>query len=170
MEVMKKLLGFLCLLLLFAAGAAAFMYWRINEPFRGYEGAEQFVEIPQGAGSLAIGDRLVGAGVVRDRTTYRAAVWMSREGRRLKAGEYRFDRPMTPFEVIDKIARGDVYVIHVTFPEGLTIAEMAKIFEDHGLGSAPSFIQATKDPSPIRALDPAATDLEGYLFPDTYAL
>ena len=167
---MKKLLRILFLLVLVAAGAAAFMYWRINEPFRGFQGAEQFVEIPQGAGSLAIGDRLADAGVIRDRSTYRAALWMTGKGRHLKAGEYRFDRPMTPFEVIDKIARGDVYVIHVTFPEGLTIAEMAQIFESHGLGPAASFIQATKDPSPIHALDPAATDLEGYLFPETYAL
>ena len=52
---------------------------------------------------------------------------------------------MTPFEVIDKIARGDVYVITVTFPEGLTIAEMAKIFESHGLGTASAFVQAAKD-------------------------
>ena len=165
---MKKLLGFVVLLVLVAA--AAFMYWRINEPFRGFQGAEQFVEIPQGAGSLAIGDRLADAGVIRDRSTYRAALWMTGKGRHLKAGEYRFDRPMTPVEVIDKIARGDVYVIHVTFPEGLTIAEMAQIFESHGLGPAASFVQATKDPSPIHALDPAATDLEGYLFPETYAL
>ena len=35
---------------------------------------------------------------------------MSGQGRHLKAGEYRFDRAMTPFEVIDKIARGDVFV------------------------------------------------------------
>jgi len=167
---MKKLLGVLFLLVLVAAGAAAFMYWRINQPFRGFQGAEQFVEIPQGAGSLAIGDRLAEAGVIRDRSTYRAALWMTGQGRHLKAGEYRFDRPMTPFEVIDKIARGDVYVVHVTFPEGLTIAEMAQIFESHGLGPAASFIQATKDPSPIHALDPTATDLEGYLFPETYAL
>src|SRR5438105_1361959 len=130
---MKKLLGIFVLLLLVAAGAAAFMYWRINQPYRGYEGAEQFVDIPQGAGGLTIGDRLVDAGVVRDRSTYRAAAWMSGKGRRLKAGEYRFEHPMTPFEVIDKIARGDVYVIHVTFPEGLTIAEMARIFETHGV-------------------------------------
>jgi UPF0755 protein len=108
--------------------------------------------------------------VIRNRSTYRAALWMTGQGRHLKAGEYRFDRPMTPFEVIDKIARGDVYVIHVTFPEGLTIAEMAQIFESHGLGPAASFVQATKDPSAIHALDPAATDLEGYLFPETYAL
>src|ERR1700730_14018260 len=136
---MKKLLRFLFLLLLVSAGAAAFIYWRINQPFRGYQGGEQFVEIPQGAGSLTIGDRLADAGVMRDRSTYRVALWVTGKGRHLKAGEYRFDRPMTPFEVIDKIARGDVYVIHVTFPEGLTIAEMAQIFESHGLGTAASF-------------------------------
>ena len=39
---------------------------RVGEPYRGYEGPEQFVEMPAGAGSRAIGDRLVAAGVVRD--------------------------------------------------------------------------------------------------------
>src|SRR5206468_6474536 len=70
----------------------------------------------------------------------------------------------------DKIARGDVFVINVTFPEGLTIAEMSKIFESHGLGPASAFVTAARDPSQVRELDPSATDLEGYLFPETYAL
>jgi UPF0755 protein len=167
---MKKVIGVLFLLLLVAVGAAAFMYWRINKPYRGYQGAEQFVDLPPGIGSLAIGDRLVAAGVIRDPAVYRVAIWMTGQGRHLKAGEYRFDRAMTPFEVIDKVARGDVYVITVTFPEGLTIAEMAKIFESHGLGPASSFVEASRNPALIHALDPAAKDLEGYLFPETYAL
>jgi peptidoglycan lytic transglycosylase G len=167
---MKKLIGSISLLLVLAGGAVALLYTRVNQPYRGYEGAEQFVEIPQGAGSVGIGDRLVAAGVIRDRSTYRTAVWMTGQGRHLKAGDYRFDRAMTPFEVIDKIARGDVYVIQVTFPEGLTMREMAGIFESHGLGPASSFLEAAKDPAPIRDLDPAANDLEGYLFPETYAL
>ena len=168
---MKKLLRFIILLLLLAIGAAAaLMYVRVHAPYRGFEGAEQFVEIPQGAGSRTIGDRLVEAGVIRDLVTYRLAVYLSGQGRRLKAGEYRFDRAATPFEVIDKMARGDVYVISVTFPEGLTAAEMAKIFEAHGLGPASSFTDAVKDASPIHELDPVAHDLEGYLFPETYAL
>jgi UPF0755 protein len=58
----------------------------------------------------------------------------------------------------------------VTFPEGLTILEMSKIFEAHGLGTAESFVAATGNTSLIRALDPTARDLEGYLFPETYAL
>ena len=167
---MKKLLGFLLLVLVGAAAAAGVIYLRINQPYRGYQAAEQFVEIPAGSGSVGIGERLVAAGVVRDTTTLRAALWMSNQGRHLKAGEYRFDRTMTPFEVIDKIARGDVYVITVTFPEGQTVAAMAKIVEAHGLGSAAAFVQAAKDAAPIRELDAEAKDLEGYLFPETYAL
>ena len=168
---MKKLLAFVVLLLfLVAAGAAALLYLRVNEPYRGYQEAEQFVELPSGSGSAAIGQRLVAAGVVRDVPTFRTALYLSGQGRHLKAGDYRFDRAMTPFEAIDKIARGDVYVINVTFPEGLTIADMSKIFESHGIGTAASFVEAAKDAALVHDLDPAAKDLEGYLFPETYAL
>ena len=167
---MKKLLGFLLLVLIGAGAAAGIFYLRIHQPYRGFNAAEQFVEIPPGSGSVGIGERLVAAGVIRDTATFRAALYLSRQGRHLKAGEYRFDRAMTPFEIIDKIARGDVYVVTVTFPEGLTFAEMAKIFQSHGLGTAASFVQAAKDATPIHDLDPAAKDLEGYLFPETYAL
>jgi peptidoglycan lytic transglycosylase G len=167
----KKILALVLILALAGiAAAGALVYSRVHEPYRGFGASEQFVEIPPGAGSRIIGERLVSAGVVRDVTTYRAAVWLSRQGRRLKAGEYRFDRAMTPLEVLDKIARGDVFVISVTFPEGLTVADMAKIFEAHGFGPASAFIDAAHDPSAIHDLDPAAPDLEGYLFPETYAV
>lgn len=165
---MRKLALLLLALLLVAA--VYVQYRRVYEPFRGYPAAEQFIEIPPGAGSGRIGQRLIEAGVIRDETTYRTALWISNAARRLKAGEYRFDRPMTPLEVIDKIARGEVFAITLTFPEGLTIGEMAQIFAAHGLGSAADFRAAAKDPAPIHALDPAAADLEGYLFPETYRM
>jgi UPF0755 protein len=107
---------------------------------------------------------------VRDDLTFRAAVWLSGDATKLKAGEYHFDEPMSAGQVVDKIARGDVYVVSITIPEGLTIPEMAKVFESHGLGTAQSFLEAAKDPAPIRALDPDARDLEGYLFPETYSM
>jgi UPF0755 protein len=164
-------LAFLAVLVALAAGGAAgALYLRTHEPYRGFQVAEQFVDIPQGAGSRTIGDRLVAGGVVRDTVTFRASLWLSGQGRRLKAGEYRFTQAATPFEVIDKLARGDVYVIKFAVPEGLTMAEMAALFEMHGFGPAASFVAAASDPAPIRALDPAARDLEGYLFPDTYPL
>src|SRR5262245_6389752 len=167
---MKRLAGLLILMLLAGGAAAGVLYVRVNQPYRGYGSAEQFVEIPQGAGSRVIGERLVAGGVVRDETTFRTALWLSGKGRHLQAGEYRFDRAMTPFDVIDKLARGDVFVITVTFREGLTIAEMAKIVESHGLASAAGSEKAAGDASAIRELDPHASNLEGYLVPETYAL
>jgi UPF0755 protein len=153
-----------------AVAAALWLYARAMRPFRGYTGPEQLVEIPARGGSRTIGAELVRAGVIRNVLTYRLALWQSGKSRQLKAGEYRFDRPMTPGEVIDKIARGDVYLIHLTLPEGLNLHEMARLFETHGFGPATAFIAAAGDPSSIRDLDPTAPDLEGYLFPDTYLL
>jgi UPF0755 protein len=166
---MMKAVGiFLVLVVVSAAIAAGVIYQRVQQPFRGYSGPEQFVDISSGTGSRSIGDRLVAAGVIRDPLTYRAALWLSGRAKTLKAGEYRFDQPMTPLEVIDKIGRGDVYVIPVTLREGLTIPEMASIFESRGLGDSSSFVAAARDASPIRDLDPRAPTLEGYLFPETY--
>jgi len=167
---MKKLLLALVLLVTGVGIAGGWFYLRARQSYRGYEGSEQFVEIPPGASSFAIGERLVAGGVVRDLPTYRLTLWLSGQGRRLKAGEYRFDHAMTPLAVIDKIARGDAFVVTLTFPEGLTIAEMAKIFESHGLGPAAAFVEAAQDAALIHDLDPAARNLEGYLFPETYAV
>ena len=154
-----------------AGAAGAFLlYSRMHAPFRGYPGPDLLVDIPPGEGTRAIGQRLTEAGVVRDPLTFRVALKVSGNARGLKAGEYRFDRPMSMLDVIDKIARGDVDVLSITFPEGLTIAEMAAIFEARGVGPASTFISAANDPSAIQAVDPSAKDLEGYLFPDTYAL
>ena len=152
------------------AGLAGVLYKRTGEPYKGYEGVEQFVTIEPGSGTRTIARRLVDAGVVKDDTTFRAALWRTGRARSLQAGEFRFDRPMAPIEVIEKIARGDVYQRRITFPEGLTIREMARIYEQQGFGEASAFVEAARDTSAIRDIDPAATDLEGYLFPETYAL
>jgi peptidoglycan lytic transglycosylase G len=138
-------------------------------PYKGYAESEQFVEIPQGAGPASIGKRLVEAGIIRNALGFRFEIARTRTGRRLQAGEYRFDRPMTVDEVVAKIARGDVYLVPITFREGLTIQEMAALFEGKGLGQASDFSTAASDAQLIRDIDPAARDLEGYLFPDTYA-
>ncbi|MEP6784051.1 MAG: endolytic transglycosylase MltG, partial [Acidobacteriota bacterium] len=109
-------------------------------------------------------------GVVRDSMTFRAALLISGRARSLKAGEYRFDTPMHALDVIDKIARGDVYKRLLTFREGLTINEMAQVFEDKKFGTAADFRKAAANAKLIADLDPAARDLEGYLFPETYSL
>lgn len=164
---------FFLLVVLVAIAAAAggwWMYSQVIAPYRGYSDAEVFVDIPPGSSTATIGQRLVDAGVVRDARTFQAAIWISGRSRQLRAGEYRFDAPLHSLDVIDKIARGDVYRRRLTFREGLTIPEMAAVFEERGFGKADEFVKAAQNASLIADLDPQATDLEGYLFPETYAL
>jgi UPF0755 protein len=77
---------------------------------------------------------------------------------------------MSVHDVVQKIVRGDVYLLVITFPEGLTIKQMAALYESRGFGPASAFISAARDPRLIQSRDPDARDLEGYLFPDTYTL
>lgn len=158
------------LLLLGAAGTALWLYDRLEQPYRGYQAPEQFVDVPPGAGAEAIADQLVEAGVVRDRLTFKLALWQTDGARRLQAGEYRFTGPMTAREVVLKLTRGEVHLRPITFPEGLTIEEMAQVFESSGFGPAASFLEAARRTELIAELDAEAGDLEGYLYPETYAL
>jgi UPF0755 protein len=150
--------------------AGTIAWTRITERYRGYDAAEQFIEIPPGAGAGDVRRRLVDAGIVRDDLTARAALAWTGHAERLKAGEYRFDRPLSAVDVFDRIASGEVYTRRLTFREGLTIAEMAAIYAGAGFGSAEDFIDAAGNAALIHDIDPEAPDLEGYLFPETYTV
>ena len=167
---MKRVLLILVVVLIAGAAAGAWLYTGVDRPYKGYEAAEQFVEIPQGSGSAVIAKRLGEAGVIQNATAFRLALWVSGSGRRLQAGEYRFDRPLSPRQVVDKLARGEVFVHPITFREGLTIRQMAALYESKGFGEASAFVAAASHGELVRDIDPAAKDLEGYLFPDTYTL
>jgi UPF0755 protein len=166
----RVVLGAIAVALAVAVGTGAWLYSLVQQPYKGYTDAEAFVEIALGTSPQGMGRALTDAGVVRSPLAFRLAVWMEGAGRRLQAGEYRFDTPMTPRAVVEKIVRGDVFLRPVTFREGLTIKQMAAIFEERGFGAAAEFVAAASTPDAIKAVDPEARDLEGYLFPDTYTL
>jgi UPF0755 protein len=155
-------LGSVCALLAGVAALSVFV------PYRGFQG-ETFVQLDRGAHSAAIARTLSQAGVIR----YAWQFWILRVMNptvRLQAGEYRFQRLATPGEVFGRIARGDVYYLEFTVPEGSNIFEIAQSLEAAGAMSAEDFLRAAADPSPIQDLDPQAKTLEGYLFPATYRL
>jgi UPF0755 protein len=168
---MKRLLGLVVLVICVAAGVAGWWFYTgVDRPFKDYVAAEQFVDIPHGTGSVAIAKQLADAGVIRDVNSFRLALWLSGKGRRLQAGEYRFDHAISAREVADKIARGEIYVRPITFPEGLTMKQMAALYESKGFGPAQDFLNAAKNALLVSAVDPDAKNLEGYLFPETYNL
>lgn len=147
--------------LLAAAGAA----WLVLAPY-GPE-TETFVVIEPGSSAVAIGQKLESAGIVRNQLAFDLLRWVKRG--KLMAGEYRFDHPAPAIEVYARIRRGDVYTVSLTVPEGANIFDIAARVESAGLGTREGFLNAaTEEAGLVADLDPAAKNLEGYLFPDTY--
>jgi UPF0755 protein len=167
---MRKVAVVLVFLALAVAAGAWWVQLQLTTPYRGFAADEVFVTLPPGSAVSGIAARLDEAGVVSDPLVFRLAARLSGHDRRLQAGEYRFAEPATPYEVVDRLARGDVFTQPVTFPEGLTIEEMAVIAERAGFGTRTEFAEAAADVSLAANFDPEAASLEGYLFPDTYAL
>lgn len=167
---MKRALLFILVLLVVAAAAGLYAVRTLDAPYRGYPGDEMFVEIPQGTGVNAIGQRLIDAGVVRSRLAFRFAAWRHAKGRTMKAGEYRFAEPLRPSEVVERLVTGAVHLRSITFREGLTVVEMGDVYASAGLGTKQAFVDAARQAALVHAIDPSARDLEGYLFPETYAL
>ncbi|WP_263350383.1 endolytic transglycosylase MltG [Acidicapsa acidisoli] len=158
-------LVFLFFFLLLLAGAAA--AWFVFLP-AGPQG-ETFVEIAPGSSSNQIATQLEQTGVVRSRYAF-DLVRLWKRGR-LKAGEYRFDHAAPVTEVYARIARGDVYTLPVTIPEGANRFDIAARIVQAGFLNVnkEDFLAATVSETPLIAdLDPQARNLEGYLFPDTY--
>jgi UPF0755 protein len=150
------------LVVLLAAGAAG---WLLLTPFG--PATETFVDLVPGDSTLRIGQKLQAAGVVRSQYAFdllRAVKWGT-----LRAGEYRFDHPVTPVEVYEEIARGEIYTVALTIPEGESIFDIAARVEQEGFDTRQHFLDAAiQQVGLIADLDPQAKSLEGYLFPDTY--
>jgi UPF0755 protein len=128
---------------------------------------ETFVEIEHGTSSRAIADLLAGEGLVRSNWAFLAVRFLHPRAK-LQAGEYRFGSEQTPFEIFDKISRGQVYFVVVTIPEGSNRFDIAAILEGANTIKPADFLTASSAPEGIRDLDPTAPTLEGYLFPSSY--
>ena len=158
---------FLVLLLLFllAAGAAAYI---VSTPFG--PSSETFVDIPSGTGATAIATLLRKNGIIRSR--YAFAILRLQRGGTFKAGEYRFDHPVAPGEVYDRLVQGDVYTVTLAIPPGYNIFEIAAAVESTGFAKRDIFLVAERQHTELIAdfFQPNARpdSLEGYLFPDTY--
>lgn len=150
-------------------GVGLYLYWvhAVLAPLRAVEAEPvPFVVVP-GASVEDIGEQLAALGLVRHPLLFRLLVVRLGAASKLKAGEYSLEGPLSLTQIVELLMRGAAVRHAVTFPEGRNLEEMAAIAAEHDIPPA-EFLAAAKDPAPIRDLDPAATDLEGYLFPDTY--
>lgn len=159
---MRKLLVLLVLLV----AAAAFLNVRYFGPY-GKPAASVFVDIGKGTSTRAIAQELAAKGVVRAPWVF-LAVRALHPRAALQAGEYRFLSENSPFQVFDKIRRGQVFFEEITIPEGSNLYDIANLLRTGDTVKAEDFLHVATDPALIRDLDPAAPNLEGFLFPSTY--
>jgi len=153
-------------ILLLAAGGAAYVWRAIHEPYSGFDG-EIFVPIEKGSTSAEIARLLASRGVIRDEWRFMAARAL-RPSVVLQAGEYEFREPASVWQIQDRFIGGDVYYYAVTIPEGSNLFDTAKILASLDWIAEEDVIAEAQSPSLIADLDPAAENLEGYLFPSTY--
>jgi UPF0755 protein len=155
------------IVVLLSLAGAALVLRDLYQPYRGFTGSVM-LEFAPGTGAPDIADLLVARGVLAHRLPFLIRCWIGHKRSHLKAGEYLFDRPLTPLDVYRKLTRGDVYLHTVVIPEGSDRFDIARILAERMAIDPEDFLPRTEQTSLIRDLDPNAPSLEGYLFPDTY--
>jgi UPF0755 protein len=124
------------------------------------------VTVRQGAGVGVVARQLTDAGVLMEPYTLRLLARVTDRAGAIHAGTYRFDKPMTPLEILDKLARGDVVLAEMRFIEGTTLRQwLAQLGEEPKLRKT----LPSRDEAAVRALlGLGEQSAEGWLFPDTY--
>lgn len=135
----------------------------------GFSTETKIVDIPQGLGLSAIAEKLEGEGVIRKAEILFLSAFLSGTHRNLKYGEYVFSAGEAPYTVHRKLRRGEVSLRKVTFPEGITLVQMAGILDASQIVSREEFLALAENGEySTKKLGADVSSLEGFLFPDTY--
>ena len=168
---MKRIVLALLLLILITASASAIWVYRdLHTPVRhGKHG--QFVEIPRGSSPATVINKLADEGIIKHKLPLTVYLKLTANGSQLKAGEYDFPSPISPLAVFERLREGEQRLQRLTVIEGWTrwdIANAMSRIPELRLADSTAALSLMNNVSLISDLDPKATNLEGYLFPDTY--
>lgn len=126
------------------------------------------LKVVRGMSSQAIADQLAENNLIHDRWTFVFVTHLSGTSHRLQVGTYRLSGAMSIPQIIDHLKTGKVVTQQFVVPEGLTVAQIAKLWEKAGFGTEAAFKQAVCDPEWLQKYKIGGETLEGYLFPNTY--
>lgn len=137
-------------------------------------------EVTPGRSFVDIASDLQSHGVIRNSKFFNIFARITGGRSKIKAGEYEFKTTMLPATVLSVLTSGKSVFRKFTVAEGLSIFEIAELYEKQGFGTASSFLQTVSDPKLIQDLlkspagsgviDEPIETLEGYLFPETYQI
>jgi len=107
--------------------------------------------------------------VIKSSTAFSIYTRLTKTQNILQAGTYQISPSSSTPEIVDLLTSGAVGSFTVTFLPGATLAQNRKVLIDAGYSEAEvdKGLSATYD-SPLFAGKPATTDLEGYIYGDTY--
>lgn len=178
-----KLVVIILAALLVGAFSLGFYYnYQISPVDR--DGEKVLVEIKAGTIS-SIGDTLYDNNLIRSKLIFKIYVKLNGIAD-LKASTYELNKNMKLSEIIEALEEGNSYnpdEIRITFKEGLNVRKIAKLIEENTNNTYDDVINLMDDDSYIDSLiskywfltdeiknEKIYYPLEGYLFPNTYAL
>jgi UPF0755 protein len=129
------------------------------------------LEVKKGESPQVLTRELLAGGAISDGFKFNWLGRITRQWKKVKAGEYKFSPSMTPIEVFSILTSGISMVHPVTVREGENMYEIAADIEGKKLASREAILALCKNPTFIATLGFApgsAPTLEGYLYPDTY--
>lgn len=159
------------LLAIAAIGVAWYIRGQLDPS--GDPGAEIRFTVPAGSSVNAVATLLEDEGVIGDAQIFRWYMrWKGTEG--FLAGDYILNHDMAAWDVLEELSGEPLPIESVSFtvPEGLTLAEVPAAIVEDIPGFDAERVQAAITGGTIRpaTLDPSVTNLEGFLFPDTYQI
>ncbi len=84
----------------------------------------------------------------------------------IQAGTYNLTEPITPLALLQKLERGDVISVSITFVEGITFAEMRAQLES--VNELKATLRGASTADVMKRIGAAEPNPEGLFFPDTY--
>ena len=170
---MGKLLGFLFVLVLLAAGATGAGWFWLNSVYSGAgpvnaDGKPYVVVVARGASTQAIATKLQEAGAIADAEQFRLALRMREfmgDKPVMKAGEYEIASGASMETIVKDLSTGAPLQYAVIVPEGLSVAQILDLLKAHEW-------KATGGPDRTYKLDGDAPkdNAEGTLLPGDYAV
>jgi UPF0755 protein len=149
------------------------VYHSLNTPHN-HDKADQYIKIERGTSPTQIISLLNSEGVLQNEWPTIIYLRLFGKASALQAGEYQFESPITPMQVLKELEKGEERTVKFTIPEGFTRFDIAKrIIDRFPLEPKPSeaeVVAMMNDTSLISDLAPEAKNLEGYMYPSTYNL
>jgi UPF0755 protein len=172
MKFLKVLIILAFFSLLIGAGAGFWLYKSLTAP-HAHSKSNQFIVIPKGSTPNEIIEKLSAEGVIASPLATQVYLRSFGDAGKLKAGEYQFNSPITPLQVLQELEKGEERTIKLTIPEGWTRFDIAKRVAEKFPTVPPTDEKAVlalmDDTSLIKDFDPDAKNLEGYMYPTTYS-